>query len=100
MINADVLSRIKINHFRECASINSKILANYETNDQDSDDNEQAPIEIVLITEFNTFVDLFKTTCLIDYSKVEFMNKQILDRTKNIPIFLWEKNYRIIIMKY
>lgn len=95
--NADALSRIKINHFREFTQFNSKILT-YDDNDEPepSDDNDQ------ITQEFNTFVDLYKTQSLINYSKIDFSNSQLLDKThKTILTFFWQNkledlHYKII----
>lgn len=54
-----------------------KILVHNETNDENEQHSDtERDMDYQKITdEFNTFVELFKTTWLIDYSKVEYINK-------------------------
>lgn len=96
--NADALSRIRINHFKECSKLSSKIYASnqnspsHSNSDTDTaDEQEITPDEI--IHEFLNFVELYKTTSLIDYSKIEYTNAQLLDKThKDIISILWQNH--------
>lgn len=86
--NKQALSRIKINHFIECALIHSKIFANNETDD----DNQKLEPE-----------EEFDYQILADYFKLEFINKQLVDKTKkHIVVFLWKiflKKYAMTFLK-
>lgn len=86
--NADALSRIKVNHFQQCANLQSKIsiLASNETEEQNNTDESEQDQK--LTEEYNTFVHAYKTKSIIDYSKIETSNEQLLDKThKNILTF-------------
>ena len=97
--NADALSRLKVNHFQECAGFIAKILAaNESTNNskassskdpENLDNNEDSENDDKNITEeYNNFVDLYKSKSIIDYSKIEFSNSKLLDKShKNIVTF-------------
>ena len=94
--NADALSRIKINHFSDCSKFHSKILAaNEESDDDENSDNDEEITNEQISEEFNTFVKLYKTKSLIDYSKIQISNKQLLDKeNKNILTFFQKDNLR------
>lgn len=81
------------------------MLANNEEGIQEQEPVPKPKQELnyeTLIDEFNTFIDLFKTTCLIYYSKIEYISKQLLDKTnKDLLVFLWEnqlQDYHIDIL--
>lgn len=109
--NADALSRIKINYFEECAKLQARILHNSEDEtsttgeDQLKDENLPGPststVQVKEETEereigkiheeFNTFAKLYQTKSIIDYSKIGFINGQLLDKSnKNIVTFFWQ----------
>ena len=112
--NADALSRIKINHFQECAKFQAKIRlhasneinepgtskqGNNLENDEGKIEEEENPpatddyeeTEEYMVQEYNKFTKMYKTTSLIDYSKVEISNSQLLDKNhKNIIGFFWQ----------
>lgn len=68
--NADALSRIKINHSKECSKF-ANILASNE-NKSDSEKTESADEQEITIEEINNefmnFVELYKNKSLIEYS--------------------------------
>lgn len=99
--NADALSRIKINHFKSCSDLQSNISVlalgkdihnrpstSFQVPDSDDDENDDThPIT----EEYNRFVHLYKTKSIIDYSKIEISNSQLLDKSnKNIVTFFWQ----------
>lgn len=103
--NADALSRIKINHFNKTAEFHKQILVFDETEAGPSDlinnptntdkvsheSNRDSVEEDDPTDEFNRFVYLYKTKSLIDYSKVDISNAQLLDKShKNILSFFWQ----------
>lgn len=114
--NADALSRVKVNHIIECANLQSKISIFASNNDEKynrpstskenpssddenppSDDENPPPDDLnetqdeKITREFNTFVELYKTQSIIDYSKFETSNSQLLDKShKNIITFFWQ----------
>lgn len=105
--NADALSRIKINHFQECARFQAKFNMHITNKDDlneastsglqtvsDEEDDEHSDTEHdldKLKEEYNTFVNLYKTKSIIDYSKFEISNSQLLDKSnKNIVTFFWQ----------
>lgn len=92
--NADALSRIKINHFSECSKFNSKVLAaNNDDSDNENSDTDDEITNEQIIQEFDTFSNLYKTKSLIDYSKIQISNKQLLDKeNKNIITFFQQNN--------
>lgn len=101
--NADALSRIRINHIQDYLNFQaeSKLLtypiqgpstSRESDSDTQSDTTETNKQEDAL-KEFETFIKLYKTQSLIDYSKIEFSNGQLLDKTnKNIVTFFQQNN--------
>lgn len=100
--NADALSRIKVNHFKNCSNFQSKIYVSSLTKDDphnrpstsriisDSEDDFDENTDNVT-QEYNTFVNLYKIKSIIDYSKFEISNSQLLDKShKNIVTFFWQ----------
>lgn len=97
--NADALSRIKINHFQECVKFQQKIPLFANNEDETTEEDEPNKVDEVeqeesdedhrqVIEEYNRFVNLYDTASLIDYSKIEITNTQLLDKTnKNIVTF-------------
>lgn len=64
---------MKLDHFQECSKFQSKLFVN---NDMDTEPKlEQGTDSQELVDEFNTLVDRFKTTCFIDYFKMEYITK-------------------------
>lgn len=92
--NADALSRIKINHFQECINLNSRIFAsNEKETEEETEPNDLEENEIEEITEeYNRFVDLYKSKSLIDYSKIEFSNLKLLDKSHKDIITFFRQN--------
>lgn len=104
--NADALSRIKINHFKKCAQFISKtnfpIFASNENTPDSEHENENEEIENEdsdndididdrIKNEYNKFVTLYDSQSLIDYSKINITNNQLLDKQhKNIITFFWQ----------
>ena len=105
--NADALSRIKVNHFQECAKFQSEYTVHagnkldesqpgsdkvQEIPESESDQSDVDPVDLDQIKEeYNNFVHLYKTKSIIDYSKFETSNTQLLDKThKNIVTFFWQ----------
>jgi RNase H-like domain found in reverse transcriptase/Reverse transcriptase (RNA-dependent DNA polymerase)/Integrase zinc binding domain/Integrase core domain len=110
--NADALSRIKINYFKNCAKFQTKVYASNENSPEHDTPQHETPQpetpqpenpqpeqnpdndevdDQKLTEEYNTFVDRYHNTCLIDYSKIEYINKQLLDKTnKNIITLFWQ----------
>ena len=95
--NADALSRIKINYLKECVDFNNKVkifaLEEASTSKYEPDENPESPFnnseeDQKMTDEYNRFVENYKTRSLIDYSKIEFSNEQLLDKSnKNIVTF-------------
>lgn len=56
----------------------SKNANNENDNEIQGSKFEQEPDYEILIDDFNTFIDRFKTNCLSEYSKVEYIKKQLL----------------------
>ena len=117
--NADALSRIKINHFRDCINLHNKIsvLVNNDCEDNSQkatvsgnytgrppdenksvnvDENESYDIgsdfDTQITQEYNLFTDLYKSQSVIDYSKIEISNDQLLDKTHKNIITIFRQN--------
>lgn len=108
--NADALSRIKVNHYKDCSDLSNKIsilASNKDENETDdfrnrpSTSRQEIPIDEIesddeptldqITEEYNTFVNLYKIRSIIDYSKIETSNSQLLDKShKNIVTFFWQ----------
>ncbi|XP_072384610.1 uncharacterized protein [Diabrotica undecimpunctata] len=92
--NADALSRIKINHFKDCANFQSKISLHASNEDdtetQENEDDDEENIE-KMSEELDKFIELYRTKSIIDYSKIETSNTDLLDKSnKNIVTFFWQ----------
>lgn len=93
--NADALSRIKVTHINECIDFQSRskltpfrTLPITEENEPPDLQTDETADEDQLSKEFITFVERYKTISLIDYSKIQFSNSQLLDKEhKNIIVF-------------
>lgn len=76
-MNAVVLLRIKMKHFNNISKFVNKIFAfnNSDSESTDTADDKEIHIDEIDM-EFKNFTELYQTTSLMDYSKIEYTNTQ------------------------